>query len=473
MVLRRPRLHLIPLDDAPEDDPHLTGPSPAVEVERQELRQQVWQALLRLSERQRQVVVLHYFEDWPYARMAEFLEVPENTIRSRLRLAREHLRKEVLKMMEEVVQTEKLGDEFTHRVLEEVRPAPAISPLVSTLQACLQALGRDWSGAYVTGLFGAAFCFAMKERAAEVWQTAHINWWKFFDLLGDLGYTLDVVDEIGNNPSVKPPPTPEQWRARQEEIWEKVQASIDQGRPVIGWQLMTVAQRDAGLEAWEHGLIVGYDTRTKEYVVRHPWAGEYTVPYDGFGRSDPVQWLSVIFFGEPRGYDPRQLEQDSLPQALRYARGEERATDADAYGLAAYDLWGQEVEKGDVDWRGNQSHARFLGEARGHAAAYLRELSGHFAPDVAAALEEAAAAYESEARVLAQFSPLADGWAKPIADFRLPILDCPESGLRQIANRKSQIRYLPRSKPVPWPSCEKPGRRSSKPSQPWSGPWKH
>jgi RNA polymerase sigma-70 factor (ECF subfamily) len=51
------------------------------------------QAVGRLTDRQRAVVILRYFWDLPYAEIAQILEVPLGTVKSRIDLALKTLRK--------------------------------------------------------------------------------------------------------------------------------------------------------------------------------------------------------------------------------------------------------------------------------------------------------------------------------------------------------------------------------------------
>ncbi len=68
------------------------GPSPVLEVERQELRERLRGALATLSETQREVVLLHDLEGWRHGEIAERLELPVGTVRSHLHHARRRLR---------------------------------------------------------------------------------------------------------------------------------------------------------------------------------------------------------------------------------------------------------------------------------------------------------------------------------------------------------------------------------------------
>lgn len=65
---------------------------PAGEAEAAELRQQVWEALGRLSPEQRAAIVMRYYLDLSESEMAAQLETPAGTIKWRLHAARKRLR---------------------------------------------------------------------------------------------------------------------------------------------------------------------------------------------------------------------------------------------------------------------------------------------------------------------------------------------------------------------------------------------
>ncbi len=69
------------------------GPGPDRVTENVELRGQLEEALEKLPEVQRQVVLLHDLEGWKHREIAERLELPSGTVRSHLHFARKALRK--------------------------------------------------------------------------------------------------------------------------------------------------------------------------------------------------------------------------------------------------------------------------------------------------------------------------------------------------------------------------------------------
>lgn len=64
------------------------APSPEQEAEAADLEAQVQEALLQIAPHYREVIVLRHFLDLSYREMAEALDVPEKTVKSRLFTAR-------------------------------------------------------------------------------------------------------------------------------------------------------------------------------------------------------------------------------------------------------------------------------------------------------------------------------------------------------------------------------------------------
>jgi RNA polymerase sigma-70 factor (ECF subfamily) len=101
-TLRRRKRPVLSVDRAREAtgrEPIDLGEGPTERLERQERQQQVRQAIAQLPEEYRAVVVLREIEGFCYETIAEILDLPIGTVRSRLHRARFQLRdqlKEVL-----------------------------------------------------------------------------------------------------------------------------------------------------------------------------------------------------------------------------------------------------------------------------------------------------------------------------------------------------------------------------------------
>lgn len=84
---RKKRPLTLPLEDI---SPALKSEFPGTQLAEEEILQQ---AVGKLTDKQRAVVILRYFWDLPYAEIAQILDVPLGTVKSRIDLALKTLRK--------------------------------------------------------------------------------------------------------------------------------------------------------------------------------------------------------------------------------------------------------------------------------------------------------------------------------------------------------------------------------------------
>lgn len=84
-------------------------------------REIVQEALGKLSDATRLTVTLSYINGYSHAEVAEFLEVPLTTVRSRLRHAKHKLREEMIEMVEDVLHEDKPGEELARKILDAKR----------------------------------------------------------------------------------------------------------------------------------------------------------------------------------------------------------------------------------------------------------------------------------------------------------------------------------------------------------------
>jgi RNA polymerase sigma factor (sigma-70 family) len=97
----------------PLDRAGLTQPD---QVDRMLTELVVQQALGCLSPDTRLTVTLYYFQEYSTSEIAAFLDIPQSSIKSRLRDARARLKKEMLKMVETTLRNAALGPEFNEQV---------------------------------------------------------------------------------------------------------------------------------------------------------------------------------------------------------------------------------------------------------------------------------------------------------------------------------------------------------------------
>ncbi len=91
----------------------------------------VREALARLREPERLTLTLHYINGYSHAEIGEFLGVRPGTIKTRLARARQHLKTEVMAMVEDAFEQNALPPGFQHDVIQ------AVDNLVERLKAAL------------------------------------------------------------------------------------------------------------------------------------------------------------------------------------------------------------------------------------------------------------------------------------------------------------------------------------------------
>ncbi|HUW57133.1 MAG TPA: sigma-70 family RNA polymerase sigma factor [Planctomycetota bacterium] len=101
--------------------------------DRQTLRDQVMDAVGRLSKTQRETTTLFYINGYSVEEVAGIQEVPVGTIKRRLHDAREKLKEEMLGMVEDVLKSEAPKEDFGRRVLELLSVYKGARPWSETL----------------------------------------------------------------------------------------------------------------------------------------------------------------------------------------------------------------------------------------------------------------------------------------------------------------------------------------------------
>jgi RNA polymerase sigma-70 factor, ECF subfamily len=89
------------------------------QLERLTTRMVVQEALSHLPEKARLTVTLFYISGYSHAEIARFLEIPVNTVRSRLQHAKRRLREEMIPMLTDTLNEARPDPDFTRRAVEE------------------------------------------------------------------------------------------------------------------------------------------------------------------------------------------------------------------------------------------------------------------------------------------------------------------------------------------------------------------
>ena len=113
------------------DEPVSDGPSPQVDVEKSELREQVMDAVGQLSKTQRETVTLYYISEYSLAEVATIQNVPLGTVKRRLHEARKKLKEEMVEMVEDVLKDNAPDENMADRVFELLCAYPSGSRFFS------------------------------------------------------------------------------------------------------------------------------------------------------------------------------------------------------------------------------------------------------------------------------------------------------------------------------------------------------
>ncbi len=110
--LRGRRANTVPLEEAAQET---DGGEDA--LERKAMQLVVRESLSHLSERTRLALTLRYIDGYSCGEIADFLEVPVQTVKSRLRLAKAQMREELMEMVKGTMRQQKLPADFTRKVM--------------------------------------------------------------------------------------------------------------------------------------------------------------------------------------------------------------------------------------------------------------------------------------------------------------------------------------------------------------------
>lgn len=115
-------------------------PGPAALLEREELREQIMEAVRSLPEGQRLATVLYYIDGYSQEEVADFLEVPVTAVKKRLQRARDELRERMVDMVRDNLQAERPSndDQFLQSTrLAVMLETAALESQLSLLEALL------------------------------------------------------------------------------------------------------------------------------------------------------------------------------------------------------------------------------------------------------------------------------------------------------------------------------------------------
>ena len=95
--IKRRQRHEVPLEDANQvSSMHAPSDTPSRQIESEEQRRMVQEALKEIYQKHREVLVLRHIEGYSYVTISEILEIPLGTVRSRIHRGRLELRQHLM-----------------------------------------------------------------------------------------------------------------------------------------------------------------------------------------------------------------------------------------------------------------------------------------------------------------------------------------------------------------------------------------
>ena len=394
---------------SPENPDHFEipdfAPGPPEVVEKRDLANAVLGAIASLPAKYRVPLTMFHLDGLSYQKVADFLDIPLNTVKSLIHRARQKLKpalnayagKEVVPMLEEVFEEHKLPVEFARKVLEGV---PTLAwgrgrdcTFAGTLEAASKVTEHPYSYSDIMGFSALAFRVRWHEGWCPSCTVGEMDE-EIISVAKATGWQLQVKAGKGG--------------ADMERFAADIVADVNAGRPVL------VYPPDLNV-----AVAYGYDDAGKTLLLRDYMKGdaEARLPTRELG-------FLLIFLGEH--IDPAPAEVvvlEALRQAARnWRRGIGHGGPADYwYGEAALNQWMNDLARADGLTEDERRKLFFLSwlnfttvaDARKTAVSFLREHKGLFTKEAENALERAAAVYADEEEMLGRIFGARDAFLGP------------------------------------------------------------
>ena len=421
--VRGKKIPTTPIDKAHEIQS--VGPGPHEAAEKQEAKNTIAQAIRSLSQPLREVTTLFYINGYSHNEISSFLDVPVNTVKSRLNSSRKQLKERMITMVKETFDEHKLTDDFARKVIDGVprvgfysggKNCPESYSFPSCLSACLKSMEQDYGTkeitvhdstwhlnngyVYIMGTSGEAFRLFFKpgwhlDNVGIIGEEFDSN--EFIDKAFEaVGYTHKIVSKDPKN-------------SKSEKILREaiVKSIRDNGRPVIGFGVVGPP---------ECCIITGYDDKGKVLVgwsffqAAPDFSGGIDIEPSGYFRKRDWfkdTWGVILIGKKKKGPSQSDIYRKALKRAVELTREPKINLGGERHnGLAAYTAWAEAITK-DEDFPAkdmsvlrerHMSHDNMVGmvaEGRWYATHFLRQAAEHetdMAEDLSAAIE----CYEAE-----------------------------------------------------------------------------
>ena len=230
------------------------------------MSEKVVEAIKSLPQPQREAVTLFYINGYSQKEIAEFLEVPVNTVKSRLHSSRERLKERMIDMVEQVFNENKLPDDFAGKVIKGVPTlewgASGNTTYIAAVSASLAVTERAFDYDALMVYSGLAFRLRYVRRKDQTeWCT-----------VGPVGQFEEEADAVSRATGCAQP-----WVKDMAEKKQRTVAALDGGHCPTAYI------------KGDTGVIYGYDDDGDTVLVRCFDLGEgfHSVPFeevtDGLG----------------------------------------------------------------------------------------------------------------------------------------------------------------------------------------------
>jgi len=277
------------------------GPGPEEMVERRDLTDRVLAAIGALPERERAVTTLFYINGYSHTQIADFLEVPVTTVKSRLHTSRGRLKERMLDMVGDYLESKGLPEGFTQRVLANLPGGRTFgNSYAQGLATQLLYAGVRVDYDMIMGDSGLAFIAQSEEGGPLIDGAVDVGWWPLGtwgvrQRIGFLGRTVGREFRwIEGDPKTYRADPKAHYRARYE---AEVKRAIAAGNIVL-------AETDMCF------VVAGYDEGDPPLLGDCPLRERHEV-----NRIDQYPW-GLIVMGEEI---PRLSREQADAQALRHA----------------------------------------------------------------------------------------------------------------------------------------------------------
>ena len=382
--LRR-RNKALSLDEAEE---LAGGPTPEEGAQHGELRDTLRRSLENLTEEDRSVLVLYYFEELTQRQVADFLGLTEVKVNNRLHALRKRLKNEWREIMD--YSKEETGETFRRRVLQGVQKigysaadgTPMLNQFCGSFSAALSALGADSSLDYtfVAAASGAAFRMLWKQGwhpdnvdLSHLHEEAFLPMRRAFEAAGCSAEICMCRDSKAA------------WQGEfrgvrlrtEQEAWQDITASIDRGMPVLALGVIGPP---------ECCIVTGYDEEDRallgyNYFQEHAKEEGLSIDPDGCFRKRGWYDNTPAYF-VLRGFQPVAVDESKYRTILQRAvdLALMPTSNGRAAGLEGYRAWADQllwddgyqttVQAGDGDMN-------FVGKDGGNAD-FSTDVTGRF-----------------------------------------------------------------------------------------------